>query len=206
MVNIQEEERTRIARDLHDRLGQELVSMRLEALCLAESIVDHNTRKKAQALAEMVALSAKTVQELTANLRPQSLDSLGLVNTIQIYAEELERKTKLPFHINIRDGKVQNLSLSKGTKDAAFRIVQEALTNVIKHSMATLVKIAISFQMERLVIQIEDNGKGFDVSKLKDSTSLGLLGMQERARIAGGVFHVYSKPQKGTKITIRLPP
>jgi PAS domain S-box-containing protein len=206
IIKAQEDERSNIARELHDQLGQELACIRLNALRLAENLAENPVySKKALALAEMTLVTAKSVQRVSMNLRPQTQDILRPIEAIKEYIMELGKKVQIPFRIDFIDNNIQDVKLPKDYLDASFRVVQEALSNIIKHAQATRVVITFSIAHRKFIIKIEDNGKGMDIKKLNDKTSIGLLGMQERARIAGGNLHIISKPQKGTKIILTLP-
>lgn len=201
-INAQEEERTRIARELHDQLGQELAAIKIEAVSLAEALRNSGKARRAQMLASLVDQHMKTVHRISVNLRPQMLDKLGLVKALQWYAEDFERHTGISCPIEIKD---QIIVKSKETATTAYRILQEALTNVLRHAKATQAEIRISKKGNKLVISVSDNGVGMDMSKFDDKSSLGLLGMHERANVIGGSISIRSRHGKGTTVTMQLP-
>ncbi len=205
VLTTQEEERLNISRELHDQLGQEMVSIRLNAIGLANELVDHHTYQQALKLAEMTANLIGTIQQVSMKLRPLTLDILNPVEAIREYIENLTQCTQLPCKINILDNNLKDIKLSENNLNMTFRIVQEALNNAIKHSNASNVNVVFSKTKGELSVVIEDNGIGMDTSGLKGKTSIGIIGMQERAMIAGGNLKITSKPQKGTKIILRLP-
>ena len=198
----QEEERSRIARELHDQLGQKLAAIKIETVSLAKRLENPELGDKAKALVNLADELMGTVHRISANLRPDMLDRLGLAETVQWCAEDFERRTGIscPVEIKFRD----NIN-SKESATAAYRIIQEALTNTSLHAKATQARIKISKSGNKLVISVADNGIGIDMSKAGNDSSLGLFGMHERAHTAGGDLSISSHPGKGTKVTVHLP-
>jgi len=200
---IQEDERSRIARDLHDQLSQELVALKIEAISLAEQLTDNSKlHERAQALQAIAGRLLETTNRLSFELRPAILDKLGLLRAIEWYTEDFEHSSGIscPTESTNTEFKAQ-----KTTATAAYRIVQEALTNVRRHAKASQVKVNVSHEDRSLVISIIDDGIGMNVSALNDRSSLGLLGMSERANTVGGTFQINSEIGKGTEIHVRLP-
>ncbi|MBE4906814.1 sensor histidine kinase [Bacillus luteolus] len=195
------EERQRIARDLHDAVSQQLFAVSMMSSA-AVRLLDSKPEKVKEIIGQVSELAAQAQVEMRAlllHLRPVHLgrDSLyeGLVKLI----EELQSKCSLHFETAID----QIDCLSKGTEDHLFRIIQEALSNILRHSDATQVKLTFSQKEEYVFLQIYDNGKGFDVSEDK-KISYGLKTMRERCEEIGGVFKLHSKQDEGTYITIRV--
>jgi len=201
-INAQEEERTRIARELHDELGQELTAIKIEAVSLAERLGNSSVGKRVWTLVNLADQLISTVHRISVNLRPEILDKLGLLKAMQWYAEDFERHTGISCPVDVEGQVIVN---SKETATAAYRILQEALTNVLRHAKATQAEIRISKKGNKLVISVSDNGVGMDMSKLDDKSSLGLLGMRERAYVIGGTLRIRSRLGKGTKVTAYLP-
>jgi PAS domain S-box-containing protein len=197
-----EEERHRIARELHDQLCQELVAIKIEAVSLAERLEDPPLVDRANSLVNLADKLTGTVRRISTNLRPDMLDRLGLAETVQWFAEDFERRTGIscPVDIDFRD----NISV-KESATAAYRIIREALTNTSLHAKATQVEVKIGKIGAKLVVVVADNGIGMDMNKVNDSTSLGLVGMRERAYVAGGNLVISSHPGRGTKVIAHLP-
>ncbi len=203
IIGIQEEERTRIACDLHDQLGQTLVALKIDANSLAEQL-DNNPALHEQALGlvDLTDLLLTTVRHISATIRPDMLDKLGLVKAVQWYAEDFERNTGISCPVNVVN---PDIALSKETNNAAYRILLETLNNVVQHSRASQVKIGLMRKGDTLVMSVADNGVGMDMSLLSGSSALGLLGMRERAHLAGGWLKIQSRPGKGTRVLVHLP-
>jgi len=202
IINAQEEERTRIARELHDRLSQNAAAIKIEAVSLAEKLGDSAVGKRVQMLIDLVDQLIEMVHRISIELRPQILDKLGLLKALQWYAEDFERQTGISCPIDVEG---QIIVKSKETATTAYRILQEAFNNVWMHAKATEAKVRISNEREHIIISVSDNGVGMDMSKLDDKSSLGLLGMRERASVIGGTLSVRSLLGKGTKVTMHLP-
>jgi len=203
VLEVQEEERSRIARELHDQLGQELVALKIEAVSLAERLEDSQLHERAGSVLSLVEQLDATAHRIAVSLRPEILDELGLVRAIQWFAEDFERRSGVSCPV---ESPVGELSLPKPIATCAYRILQEALTNVWKHAKASQVKIKVSTKDDILFVSIADNGVGVDLKRLSDATSLGLLGMRERARLVGGKLDLRSNRRgKGFVVTAQLP-
>ena len=206
VINAQEEERKRIARELHDETSQALTSL-MVGLKIAEDSAEKDQVKKNTA--ELRALAAQTLQNvhhLATELRPSVLDDLGLVAAIQRYTREYSAK----MDINI-DSHVSGLGgqrLPSEVELTVYRIVQESLTNIAKYAAANNVSVVLRYRDSSLVAIIEDDGKGFDVNRVmaaSNGNKLGLFGMYERASLIGGNLTVESQPKKGTTIFLEVP-
>jgi signal transduction histidine kinase len=208
MLHSQEEERKRISRDLHDETAQELVGV-MQRIDLCRLTAENNPQVL-DALDELADLAQRTlagVRRTSRALRPLILEDLGLVAALQAIGEDLEQQ--LP------DGQVfcevigREQRLSPEIELTAFRIVQEALTNVRKHApQATRVYLTVQFGEDELQISVEDDGSGFPPSVTEDrgdDEHLGLMGMRERAELLNGVWTIQSRPGEGTQVTLRLP-
>jgi PAS domain S-box-containing protein len=199
----QEKERTAIARELHDELGQILTAMRMDAVWLGERLKEQDEQGTARALT-MCELIDKTIDEvrgLATRLRPGVLDDFGLIDALDWYSKDFAKRTGIACrfsHLNMPE--VDDLVAT-----AAYRITQEALTNVARHSFATQARITLEVKNGLLTLTVKDNGRGFSPQKLADSDCLGLAGMRERAGLVGGSLEMQSQPGKGTRVLFRLP-
>lgn len=210
LQTIREEERKRIARELHDDLGQTLGAMRIDLTLLRKSLpVDATAVTKNAAVIDSLLLSAITsVRRISSDLRPRPLDDLGLVAALQMLAEEFSQRHHIRCDVETR---VDELPLPDQVASPLFRMVQESLNNVAKHAEATHVRIEIIKSENGLSLRIADNGRGLSAADTKKSASFGLIGMRERARAMGGSFEVNSDANKnneqscGTTIDISVP-
>ena len=199
----QEKERTAIARELHDELGQVLTALRMDAVWLAENLKgkDAKAGDRALKMRELIDTTIDEVRGLATRLRPGVLDHLGLIDALEWYAAEFRKRTGIacifkPSNVTRVDDFVAT---------AAYRIAQEALTNVARHSFATQARITLKKTKGCLTLEVVDNGHGFDTGKIEESECLGLAGMRERAALLGGSLEIQSKPQKGTQVCFKLP-
>ena len=204
IIEVQEEERARIARELHDQLGQELVALKIEAVSLAEKLADTPVlRERARAILDLAERLDATSHRIAVNIRPEILDELGLMKAIQWYAEDFERRSAISCPV---EAPVDEPMLPKQTATSAYRIVQEALTNVWKHSRASQAKVKVTATDTVLSVSVSDNGAGMDLKRLSDMPSLGLLGMRERARLVGGRLSIKrNRGGRGTCVAAHLP-
>jgi two-component system sensor histidine kinase UhpB len=202
VLQVQEDERARIARDLHDQLGQELVYLRMKAQSLAEQTGDSSDTHGA--LIELVRLidqTRSTSHRIAESVSPPILDDMGLVRAVRLSAGEFSRHSSIPCYVDVDTG---NLGVPMDVATAAYRILQEALTNISKHAKASEVHVNIRKTRKTLVLKVSDNGVGLD-STVADRSSLGLVGMRERARLAGGSVEITNRPSGGVQVLARLP-
>jgi signal transduction histidine kinase len=201
-----EAERLRIARDLHDGPAQVLADLVLKAEIL-ERIAQRTPEALPAELEEFRSLVRNAVGDMRGfmfDLRPDSLDDLGLVATMRRFSSEYQDRTGIVCHFNLSG---EDRRIGPDLEEATFRIIQEALNNVTKHSEATKVEVSLSIQPERMVARIKDDGSGFDVSAPPSpGRHLGLLGMKERAEALGGTFQLRSEVGKGTEIEVDFGP
>ncbi|MDW7673134.1 MAG: histidine kinase [Bacillota bacterium] len=202
VITAQEAERKRIARELHDETSQSLSSFLL-GLKIIEGTKDLNhVRIRAGELRELVSTTLNNIHDLALELRPTILDDLGLLPAVERYCSNIASKTELEIDLQVigRD----HIILMPEVETAIYRIIQEALTNVVKYAKASSVNILIEKQDDSLIVIIEDDGIGFDVSKLQNPSleykHLGLFGMEERATIVGGTLTIESELEVGTTI------
>jgi signal transduction histidine kinase len=203
LVQIQEAERRRIALELHDQVGQELTALKLSLERCQEfnpagpNTVFEETHARASRLLTMV-------RDLSLDLRPTMLDDLGLLDALLWYFDRFKASSGLRIDFKHRD--LGHRRFAPEIETAAFRIVQEALTNVTRHSQARSVRIWLWASKERLMLSIEDQGVGFDAEAvLRAGTSTGLSGMRERAALLGGHLSIDSVVGRGTSLTAELP-
>jgi two-component system, NarL family, sensor histidine kinase LiaS len=195
------EERQRLARDLHDVVSQQLFALSMLSSATLR-IIDHQpdkVREQVQQIADIAIKAQGEMRALLLHLRPIELSEDSLCEGIIKLIVELKEKTKLEFQASIDE--IEHLS--KAAEEHLFRIVQEALSNILRHSEATKVKITLTERENDIYLYISDNGKGFDPSKEKIA-SYGLKTMRERCEEIGGVFNIRSKKQEGTYIDIRI--
>lgn len=207
VISAQEEERQRIARELHDETGQALTSIMLVMKALEGADTLEEVREGLGELRGITSAALRDIRRLAVELRPSALDDLGLIPAISRYSQEYSAKFGLDVRIESEGEDVGRLP--QAMEVSLYRIVQEALTNVIKHARATSVLLAIRRRPGGLAISIEDNGRGFDLAGLErlgnEGSRLGLFGMQERAGLIGGSLSVTSAPGRGTRVSVEVP-
>jgi len=206
IILIQEEERKKLSCELHDQTGQGLVALKANLEVIDKLLPEdaHEPRKWILESKQFLIETIKEIRNLSFSLQPPMLDELGLVPTIESYSKDFSNRTKIVVNVksNLKDENIRpNLELS------LYRMVQEALTNVVKHSGAKTVYIDIYHEDSKLVLSIEDDGNGFDIEKMSCDEvrehGIGLLGMRERFASAGADFQVYSEKDKGTKLIVK---
>ncbi|HHT47309.1 MAG TPA: HAMP domain-containing protein [Firmicutes bacterium] len=204
IITTQEEERKRISRELHDETGQSLTALILGLRRIQEADDINEVRKLAGDFREIVHKTLEEIQWLSFELRPSALDDLGLYAAINRYIKELSRYSD--FNIEYEQQKCKDIRMNSAVETTVYRIVQEALTNVIRHAEAQNVRVSLKCDHNNIEAIIEDDGKGFDYTILqKDQHALGLFGMTERASLVGGKLVIDTAPGKGTRITLSIP-
>ena len=209
LETIREDERIRISREIHDNLGQILTGLKLDFSWLEKRLVRSSdealvrkTSTKMNEIADLLEEAIQTVRDIATELRPSVLDTLGLRAAIQWQAKEFERRTAI--HCIIELGREpKNLSEDKAT--ALFRIFQEILTNITRHAKASKVKIELAESNGELLLTVHDNGVGITEEQRRNTKSLGLLGMRERALIFGGSVTVKGELKRGTTVQVTMP-
>lgn len=199
----QEKERAYLARELHDELGQVLTALRMEAVWIRNRVDASDPTASARALA-MCELIDKTIEEvrgLAIRLRPGVLDHLGLVEAIEWYTADYEKRYDTTCVFEHDNGP----EIRGNIATAAYRITQEALTNVARHAAATRSIVSMSFNGHQLTLTIKDNGRGFEPESLGEADGLGMANLRERAYLAGGTLDVLSRPGRGTRICFKVP-
>jgi PAS domain S-box-containing protein len=205
---VREEERTRVAREIHDELGQMLTALKMDLRCIEQDIERVEDSRlnpvldKAVGATELTDSLAKSVQRIAAELRPGILDRLGLVTALAYEAEQFQQRTGIICHLKTPP---EEPALQVEAVTAVFRIFQEAMTNIARHAGASEVHIQLEFQPQALALEIRDNGKGIQALDLFGTCSLGVLGMQERARQLGGEVVFRAGIGGGTIVALQIP-
>ncbi|MDZ7765690.1 MAG: PAS domain S-box protein [Melioribacteraceae bacterium] len=201
--DLREEERSELAREIHDDLGQALTAIKLD-LSAIKNIEDDRLklRRKTESAIDLTNQTIKTVQELTSQLRPGIIDDLGLLPAIEWYSNQFAERTGKDVRLSI---KVEENDIEESSKITIYRIVQESLTNASRHSGASRVSLKLERKADDLVLSINDNGKGISKNALNKLTSFGLIGMRERAYSIGGEIKIAGKKDRGTTIKLVIP-
>lgn len=203
ILDSQERERAAIARELHDELGQVLTALRMDAVWLKHRLMltDEEAARRAEGMCASIDQNIQEIRSIALRLRPRVLDDLGLVDALEWFTIDFERRTGIACIF-----RSQPLAqVSDALSTAAYRIVQEALTNVARHAQASYAEVNLSQQNEELHICVSDNGVGFDVEKALDHEGLGIAGMRERASLVHGRIEMTSRVGEGTRLVFRAP-
>ena len=200
---VREEERTRIAREVHDELGQTLTGLKLDLSLLSAKPVSYRMlKRKVTAMEAQVAATILTVRRIATELRPGVLDSLGLAAAIEWQAMDFQKVTGIRCQVSIH---VREAIWDREFRTECFRIFQETLTNIIRHANATHVEVVLTQVGNDLVLIVRDNGRGISNKDVAHARSIGIAGMRERAAQVGGEVSFHGAPMKGTTVTMRVP-
>lgn len=201
---IREEERSYIAREIHDELGGQLTVLKMDASWLNQELAldSKPVRARLKNVIHILNAMMRSVRRISSQLRPSQLDHLGLVAAMEWHGKEFKKRSGIAL---VFKGPKAELELSDIVKNGLFRIFQEALTNVARHASAKHVTVELVQKSGKLIMTILDDGKGLDYQKVTKERTLGILGMKERAFTLGGEFEMWSEPGKGTRITVILP-
>jgi PAS domain S-box-containing protein len=204
LQTVREEERTRIARELHDELGQSLTAIRIGlGVIEKQSELGHDEWvKNLQSLKAIAETTVESVQRIASDLRPSLLDELGLAAAVEWLLETFSEHTGIAYELSLPS---HALDFGAEINTSLFRIVQESLTNIGKHSKATFVKVQLSSSAKSLILKIMDNGIGIEKAPGKGKKHLGLIGMRERALMIGGRLKIESEPGNGTHLVLQIP-
>ncbi|MEO5941856.1 MAG: PAS domain S-box protein, partial [Ferruginibacter sp.] len=204
LEKIRESERTHMAREIHDELGQQLTGLKMDISWLNKRIrsEDEEVNTKIKDTIKLIDKTVVTVRRIATQLRPSILDDLGLIAAMEWQSEEFQKRAE------IRTGFKSNLSnvdVKPEIATGVFRIYQESLTNVLRHAAATEVNSSLTIEQDRLELVIIDNGKGFNINEIEHKKTLGLLGMKERSLLMGGEYEITGRPGVGTSVRIIVP-
>lgn len=198
---MQEEERKRISRELHDEAGQGLMALRLYLGLLASESPDHQSATKVEEAVSMLDRTIGDLRRIIARLSPRTLNELGLLAAIRKEARLLGKATGMKGSLDLP----ANLGgIAHETEIVLYRAVQEALNNIAKHSKATCFSVRLEIEPGNLLLRVEDDGVGF-VAKPNFDGSFGLLGMRERIAALGGTLRIRARQGRGTRIRVRVP-
>ena len=202
--SLREQEKSRIARELHDELGQALTALKIDLGFVRERLASGETdvRPKLAAMQVLLDGTVASTRRISADLRPLVLDDLGLVAGADWLVHNFTNRTGVPCELVLGHG---NLELRDPHATTIFRVLQESLTNVAKHAHATQVEVVLESEGDEIVLTIRDNGRGFSTTDPAGPNSFGLVGLRERAALMSGTVAIESEPGGGTRIEMRLP-
>ncbi|TCS36063.1 PAS domain S-box-containing protein [Paucimonas lemoignei] len=202
LLTVREEQRSKIARELHDVLGGTLTALKMDIGWLKKNTTETRLAARAETMMELVRDAIDTVRKISAELRPGVLDNLGLFDAIEWEAERFRARMGIECKLALQSLPVE---IEDAAATAIFRIFQESLTNIARHAQATRVEIAAGHVDGTLLLSVQDNGQGFDMKAAGDSKSYGLIGMAERARQFGATLDIASEPGQGARVLLRYP-
>jgi PAS domain S-box-containing protein len=202
LQNVREEGRTRVAREIHDELGQALTAIKIELSSLIRGLPADKEQRSGSIL-KLVDETIQSVRRIATELRPGILDDLGLVAAVEWAAQEFETRTGTKCRFDVPKDE-DDIAIDRERATTIFRIFQETLTNVARHAGASQVDVQLTRQDGNIVFEVRDNGKGIDQRDLESHSSLGILGMRERVLLLGGEFKIAGSPGNGTTVTVRI--
>ncbi len=202
LISVREEERAHIAREIHDELGQVLTGIKMEVGWLAKRLKEPVLLEKTDSMSKLIDSTVQTVRKIATGLRPEMLDDMGLVAAVGWQAKEFQKRTGIRCRVKLPP---ETTKPDIDVSTTAFRIFQEILTNVARHSRATRVDIDLEVGEEQLRLEVADNGVGIGQAELDGKKSLGLLGMHERALLFGGEVNISGAPGHGTRVAVTIP-
>jgi signal transduction histidine kinase len=201
LISVREEERAHIAREIHDELGQVLTGLKMEVTWLAKRLKDKPLIEKTDSMCKLIDATVQTVRKIATGLRPEMLDDMGIIAAVGWQAKEFQKRTG----IRCRAKLPPEVKLDIDVSTTMFRIFQEILTNVARHSRATRVDMELTIAEDKVALDVIDNGVGIADSDLNGKKSLGLLGMHERALLFGGEVRITGTPGHGTRVSVSIP-
>ncbi len=209
LQQVREAERTRIAREIHDDLGQMLTALMMDLSWLEDKVAKpreiatlNQLTEKIEQMSKLVGKTMDSVRTIAAELRPGVLDELGLKAAIEWQCADFHKRTGINCELLTE---LEEVALDRQSATAVFRILQESLTNVQRHAKATAVMLELDVQSDNLVLEIRDNGRGITEAEMTDPRALGILGMRERAGVVGGTIDINGAEGEGTRVTVRMP-
>jgi len=199
-----EQERTSIAREVHDDLGQALTALKMDLFWLEKRLSKDQKPliEKAKLMEKLLDMAIESIERIITALRPGILDDLGLAEAIEWQAGDFQSRTRVKCRVNLD---LSDTVFEKEHSTAIFRIVQEALTNVARHANATMVSINLKEKAGELMLVVKDNGKGIPKKEISRPKSFGLMGIRERAHVLGGKAKIKATRNKGTTVTVIIP-
>lgn len=206
LQSVREEERTRLARELHDELGQHLTGLKMDLSWLESRLRDGQPAllTKTDGMKRLIDATVLSMRRIAAELRPSILDDLGLAAALEWLAQEFSQRSGVEVKLDLDDGGCSDGTVDEARATALFRIVQESLTNVARHAGASQVRISLKQADGQLLLEVQDNGRGMPAAA-QYAGRFGLLGIRERAYLFGGLLRIASQPGAGTTITVTLP-
>jgi len=204
LQSVREQERTSMAREIHDELGQALTALKMDISWLGKRLPkdQESLFEKTKSMSNLMDMTIKTVKRLSTELRPGILDDLGLIPAIEWQAEEFENRTGIRCKLGVVP---EDIIVDPDRSTAIFRILQEALTNIARHAQATRVTMSLKEKDATVELKVRDNGKGITEEQISQPKSFGLVGIRERVHSCGGVVKIKGAPGKGTTITVSIP-
>ncbi len=204
LQHVREEEQIRIAREVHDELGQSLTGLKLQLTWLASRLPKQSRllHDKTRSMAAHIDETIQAVRRIATELRPGVLDTAGLLAALEWQANQFQTQTGIICEVK---AEMKETLWDQELNTAFFRIFQEALTNVIRHAKATKVEVRLAEAGGQVVLEVKDNGRGISEAKIHNTKSIGLLGIRERAALLGGILRIKGERGQGTTLTARIP-
>jgi len=205
LQSVREDEQTRIAREIHDELGQALTGLKMDLAWVERKANEGATAvavEKVRGMHQLIDETIRMVRRISSELRPGALDDLGLVAALEWQLGEFSERTSIQGEFR---SEKDDYDLDRERATAVFRIFQESLTNIARHSGAKRFQVRLLLENRALVLEVQDNGRGITLAEIKQKTSLGLLGMRERALVFNGTVDITGSPGSGTTLTVRIP-
>jgi PAS domain S-box-containing protein len=204
LESLREEERTILSREIHDEFGQSLTGLKMDLAWLAKRLPKDQEAlvQKANSMLKLVDENVKLIRKISTRLRPGILDDFGLLAAMEWQAREFDQRTGIRCAVRSNTKKID---LDKNASSSIFRVFQESLTNIARHAGATKVDVRLRQGRDKLVMEVQDNGKGLNAGKVQPHHSLGILGMRERIKLMNGTFLIQGAPGEGTKIRVSVP-
>ncbi len=205
LQSVREDERKRMAREIHDELGQALTALDMDVTWLSKNLMQkqqYNLLEKTRAMSKLIRNTLEGVQQLSAKLRPTVLDDLGLMQAIHWQIKEFQERTGIQV---LLISEPENIEFQGELNTALFRIIQESLTNIARHANAATITLRMSKDEHKFLMVIQDDGKGITTQQVYDSKSLGLIGMQERLHPWKGTVEIKGIRDSGTNVTVTIP-
>jgi signal transduction histidine kinase len=204
LISVREEERARIAREIHDELGQVLTGLKMDVTWLAKRLAGTEKQlvEKAETMCGLIDSTMHLIRRISTGLRPEILDDMGLVAAFTWQAREFQKRMGMRCRLKLPE---EDLDLDKELSTAVFRIFQEILTNIARHAKASSVEVNLSITGDILKLKVVDDGIGISESQIRGQKSLGLLGMRERAQLFGGEVNIRGASGRGTTVSVSIP-